>query len=377
MSDLGKLEAKSEISKILVTTFARIKMNPTSVSSTVDKAIIKLVGDSLEGVDLQGLQKEDTVLRRVIELLRKHRSRNEADPINRFLDAYGLFFNRLDFLRTLVSLHTGGEQVTSPGPGRIDAFGNVTATRFHECTEDSSERASQLPPPVGCQASSSGSTGTATPIRLWSGISARQWALGQSPTSRPEHRRSCLYRYIPWKPYFLSLPRPDWPEEQFGAVDTGSEWYRRGAALYVQHCAKCHDRQEGGQKSPDGSITYGLHEIGTDPLRAGISQQPLEGGKPFTQELQAVAAKVKNHAGNGANPGEHRGQLDLPEEQIRWITTLGYVARPLEGIWATAPYLHNGSVPTLDDLLKPENERPGMLPFGAPRVRSRQARLRL
>lgn len=37
---------------------------------------------------------------------------------------------------------------------------------------------------------------------------------------------------------------------------------------------------------------------------------------------------------------------------------LGYIARPLNGIWATAPYLHNGSVPTLYDLLLPAEQRP-------------------
>ena len=31
---------------------------------------------------------------------------------------------------------------------------------------------------------------------------------------------------------------------------------------------------------------------------------------------------------------------------------------PLDGIWLRAPYLHNGSVPTLRDLLKPPEERP-------------------
>lgn len=36
---------------------------------------------------------------------------------------------------------------------------------------------------------------------------------------------------------------------------------------------------------------------------------------------------------------------------------LTYKGRPLNGIWATAPYLHNGSVRTLDDLLKPAKER--------------------
>ena len=35
-----------------------------------------------------------------------------------------------------------------------------------------------------------------------------------------------------------------------------------------------------------------------------------------------------------------------------------YRARPLDGVWATAPYLHNGSVPTLEDMLTPQHERP-------------------
>jgi len=37
---------------------------------------------------------------------------------------------------------------------------------------------------------------------------------------------------------------------------------------------------------------------------------------------------------------------------------LGYISRPLNGIWATAPYLHNGSVPTIFDLLQPTAKRP-------------------
>lgn len=44
----------------------------------------------------------------------------------------------------------------------------------------------------------------------------------------------------------------------------------------------------------------------------------------------------------------------------------GYKARPLNGIWATGPYLHNGSVPTLDDLLKPPSERPKTFYVGNP-----------
>lgn len=43
---------------------------------------------------------------------------------------------------------------------------------------------------------------------------------------------------------------------------------------------------------------------------------------------------------------------------------LAYKARPLDGIWATAPYLHNGSVPTLHDLLMPAAERPKRFRLG-------------
>ena len=38
-------------------------------------------------------------------------------------------------------------------------------------------------------------------------------------------------------------------------------------------------------------------------------------------------------------------------------STLTYKARPLTGVWATAPYLHNGSVPSLAELLTPAEQR--------------------
>jgi hypothetical protein len=43
---------------------------------------------------------------------------------------------------------------------------------------------------------------------------------------------------------------------------------------------------------------------------------------------------------------------------LRKIVPEGYQAVLLDGLWLRAPYLHNGSVPTLRDLLNPPNERP-------------------
>jgi hypothetical protein len=45
---------------------------------------------------------------------------------------------------------------------------------------------------------------------------------------------------------------------------------------------------------------------------------------------------------------------------------VGYKARPLNGVWATAPFLHNGSVPTLYDLLGPAAKRPKAFLLGNP-----------
>ncbi|WP_346659235.1 hypothetical protein [Bradyrhizobium sp. CW7] len=42
-----------------------------------------------------------------------------------------------------------------------------------------------------------------------------------------------------------------------------------------------------------------------------------------------------------------------------------YRARPLDGVWATAPYLHNGSVPTLKDMLLPQGRRPNSFCVGS------------
>ena len=54
----------------------------------------------------------------------------------------------------------------------------------------------------------------------------------------------------------------------------------------------------------------------------------------------------------------HLTVTEAPVDRVK------YKGRPLDGIWATAPYLHNGSIPTLDDLLKPVDERPKSFSIG-------------
>ncbi|HEV3141023.1 MAG TPA: hypothetical protein VGY57_10930, partial [Vicinamibacterales bacterium] len=95
--------------------------------------------------------------------------------------------------------------------------------------------------------------------------------------------------------------------------------------------------------------------------------------------------------GNVEWPGRHvdvrtdRGRLDVVSDQFvdafngsplaadgALIKSHGYAATPLTGVWANFPYLHNGSVPTLHDLLGPASERPVMFQVTAARTLDRE-----
>lgn len=88
----------------------------------------------------------------------------------------------------------------------------------------------------------------------------------------------------------------------------------------------------------------------------------------YALNLMAVVARVQaqlpleisqHSRPNCPNPGVFRTMTeggDPPKQRI--VAEPRYRARPLDGVWATAPYLHNGSVPTLEELLTPQAERP-------------------
>ena len=101
-----------------------------------------------------------------------------------------------------------------------------------------------------------------------------------------------------------------------------------GKPLYERACASCHD--PAGEHF--GTVTP-QSRVGTDPERM----------RAFDK---AMAARM-NTIGAGKPWAFHR-----------FRSTNGYANHSLGGIWLRAPYLHNGSVPTLDDLLKPVEQRP-------------------
>ena len=107
----------------------------------------------------------------------------------------------------------------------------------------------------------------------------------------------------------------------------------RGAPIYKQYCAGCHGAS-GQDFSGDkvGKVTP-IEAIGTDPKRLDS----------YTYTLAVNQSTL--YAG-----------YDYRFRHFR--KTFGYANMPLDGLWLRAPYLHNGSVPTLRDLLEPADKRP-------------------
>jgi len=103
----------------------------------------------------------------------------------------------------------------------------------------------------------------------------------------------------------------------------------RGGAIFTDNCAKCHGTY--GEKWTYPNKVIPLDEIGTDPKR-------FEGVEVAYGEAYQKSW-FGQEEGEGLTDGKH----------IR--ASMGYQAPPLDGIWATAPYLHNGSVPTLYHVL--------------------------
>lgn len=125
--------------------------------------------------------------------------------------------------------------------------------------------------------------------------------------------------------FALGLEAPDFP----GELDV--ELAARGQALFEAHCADCHGSYAEGRREYRVR-RIPLDEIGTDPqYPQALDQASRDRWKGFLNESE------------GGAPGHEL----LPDE----VADRGYVPPALNGVWASAPYLHNGSVPTLAELL--------------------------
>jgi hypothetical protein len=192
-----------------------------------------------------------------------------------------------------------------------------------------------------------------------------------------------------------NLESPQWPENLLGGIDT--KRLENGRSLYNKHCVSCHARIV--RDDPDrrvvahmsrasdaktdtqmahNAVTYqgfsgilrnqyvnfGPGDILLDnraPVAALLTKATIgvvatpEPDKWFVQRWGEWAYNLATgFRDNKIKASMKQGDYD-PDTTADPVASLSaYKARPLNGIWATAPYLHNGSVPTLYDLLLPK-----------------------
>ncbi|HEV8543942.1 MAG TPA: c-type cytochrome [Verrucomicrobiae bacterium] len=138
---------------------------------------------------------------------------------------------------------------------------------------------------------------------------------------RPSIKRTEAWLYEEAKP--MAYP---FPVEQTLAA--------KGQTLYQQYCASCHGKS------------------GTDFTGEYVGKvTPIERIKTDRRRLDSYSFELCT--------SQNLLYAAYPDERFRYFRkTFGYANQPLDGIWLRAPYLHNGSVPTLRDLLEPSTNRP-------------------
>ena len=92
-----------------------------------------------------------------------------------------------------------------------------------------------------------------------------------------------------------------------------------------------------------------------------LEEKALTDIEKFESKVKSEIAKIENEIDDDIEKPGSVGTLDDLKKSLVIIDSKAvlpaYESRVLQGIWAVAPYLHNGSVPTLSELLKPDSER--------------------
>lgn len=142
----------------------------------------------------------------------------------------------------------------------------------------------------------------------------------------PEQFRSWATDFEDVYQFLSEVKPPKYPL----AIDAAAA--ERGRGVFTENCAHCHGGY--GQQATYPEVNVPIDEIGTDRVRFD-------------------ALTIGHRQAYGASWFADYGQQDTI------ASPAGYTAPPLDGIWASAPYLHNGSVPTLRGVLFPE-QRPAI-----------------
>lgn len=167
-----------------------------------------------------------------------------------------------------------------------------------------------------------------------------------------------------------ALKPPLWPANMFGPYNL--ELAKQGRELFMENCASCHAPRPilppGDKYAKLAVKKIPLQTIGTDPKRstnattARFDATKLVGHSApnltLSEGLTLTVGAAKEWAYTKINlPLNQRGKWDGFDRPNIVKFESFYKARTLDGIWSSPPYLHNGSVRNIYELLSPVNER--------------------
>jgi mono/diheme cytochrome c family protein len=154
----------------------------------------------------------------------------------------------------------------------------------------------------------------------------------------------------------------------------------RGETIYREYCQTCHGtakapfRQPGdgtkvGQVTPLDLVKTDRHRLDTYTPELARAQGSLYAGYPpdaDSDQCREYVEDVCRPVQTDADVQRYRALRDrcYPARFQHFRKTNGYANMPLDGLWLRAPYLHNGSVPTLRALLDPQPLRPAVFYIG-------------
>jgi hypothetical protein len=123
--------------------------------------------------------------------------------------------------------------------------------------------------------------------------------------------------------YLLSLEAPKYP------LPIDRDLAKKGEFVFRANCMRCHGTY--GAKASYPNKIVPLKEIGTDPAR-----------------VEGLSDRFGDYYNRSWFAKENEGWM---ADDYRGARKGGYQAPPLDGVWATAPYFHNGSSPTVYHVL--------------------------
>jgi len=249
--------------------------------------------------------------------------------------------------RVRLALAIGGTpDAVDAGPGRVDAF--VTAKNIMFNTHDATNSPVSYPHIWSIEKLAwlhwDGNTNSVMERNLGQ-------AIGLGAVVDKQFRSTLLPRNVhELEVWTLLLDPPKWPF----AIDAAKA--ERGKSVFGAECASCH----AGPEAESGTGRTPLEKIKTDPNRAE-NFSSMVNGEPLPKALGRTLANVKKQAYADSTPPVTAAEAEAFERgrlPAVWRGTREYANRTLVGVWATAPYLHNASVPTLAHLLNLEPRPP-------------------